>query len=317
MPKAEPRKNMGSSAIKPSDFGWRDWRAVLIRVVGSIGSDHLSVIAAGVAFFAMLALFPAIAALVAIYGFVADPADVATRLEQIRPLVPPDAFNIIEGQVSSVISVGAPGLGLASGIALLVSLWSVRAAVAAVMDGLNVVYEERERRGLLQLLLTSLGLTLLLILVAIGALIAIVAVPAYLQFVDLSVVGTAFARFAPWPILALAVVLAIGIVYRYGPSRATARKRWVSLGAVVATALWVVASLLFSLYVSNFADYNKTYGSLGAIMILLLWFYVGAFAVLLGAELNAEMELRTRRDTTTGPEEAMGHRGAYVADHVI
>jgi membrane protein len=201
-------------------------------------------------------------------------------------------------------------------LALLFSLWSTRAAVAALMDGLNVVYAERERRGILRLAVTSLALTALLILLAIAAMAAIVAVPAYLQFVPLGPFAALVARFAPWPILALAVVFAIGVLYRYGPSRAPARKRWVSVGAVVATVLWVVASLIFSFYVANFADYNKTYGSLGAIIILLLWFYVSAFAVLLGAELDAEMELHTARDTTTGPERPMGKRGAYVADHV-
>jgi membrane protein len=289
---------------------------VLARVAVGIGRDHLSVLAAGVAFFAMLALFPAIAALIAIYGLVSDPIDVSTHLSSIEPLLPRDAYGIIEGQVQAVVGAPDQRLGLASVLGLLVSLWSTRAAVGALMEGLNVVYEERERRSLVRILATSIGLTVLLVLLSVAAIAAIVAVPGYVQRGELGALGTWIAGVAPWPILGLAVVLAIGVIYRYGPARAAARKRWVSLGAVVAAALWVIASLLFSFYVANFADYNRTYGSLGAIMILLLWFYVGALAVLLGAELNAQMELHTGRDTTTGAEKPIGERGAYVADHV-
>ena len=157
---------------------------------------------------------------------------------------------------------------------------------------------------------------MLIILLAIVAVATIVVVPAVLQAVPLGPLAVWITRIAPWLVLGSAVVLAIGVIYRYGPARAPARKRWLSLGAVVAALLWLVASVLFSFYVANFADYNKTYGSLGAIMILLMWFYVGAFTVLLGAALNAEMELHTARDTTTGPEKPMGERDAYVADHV-
>jgi membrane protein len=306
----------GRQATRPSQFGWRDWLAVLRRVGGGFGRDHLSILAAGVAFFSMLALFPSMAVLISLYGLVANPADVATHTDYIRPLLPPEAYAIIANQMEALVSVGSSGLGFASIVALLFALWSTRAAVAALIEGLNVVYVQRERRSIVRLVGTSVGLTLLLVLLAIVAIGAIVLVPTVLAFVDLGPVGAWLTALAPWPILFIAVVAAIGVIYRYGPDRAVARKRWVSLGAVVAAVLWVVASLLFSFYVSNFADYNKTYGSLGAIAILLLWFYVGALAVLIGAELNAEMELRTRRDTTTGREKPMGERGAYVADHV-
>jgi membrane protein len=306
----------GKQATNPTRFGWRDWMAVLRRLAGDVGRHHLSVLAAGVAFFAMLALFPAIAALIGIYGLVANPADVSTHLSQIEPLLPEDAYGIIAGQVEAVTSAGSGSLGLAFALGLLFSLWSVRAAVAALMEGLNIVYREEEDRSLLRATAISLGLAVLIVLLAVAAIATIVAVPAVLRMIDLGPFAAWAAGVAPWLVLGFVVVLAIGIVYRYGPARAPARKRWVSLGAVVAALLWLVASVLFSFYVANFADYNKTYGSLGAIVILLMWFYAGGFAVLLGAALNAEMELHTARDTTTGPEKPMGEREAYVADHV-
>ena len=207
-------------------------------------------------------------------------------------------------------------LGFASALAILLAVWSARAGVSGLMDGLNIVYREVDTRNLVVQFAMSLALTALLLVVAIVALLATVALPAALQVLDFGPLGAWLTALGPIAVLGVAVVFVIGALYRYGPHRATARKRWVSWGAVVATVAWVIASLLLSFYISNFANFNKTYGSLGAIVALLFWLYVSAFVVLLGAELNAEMELQTARDTTTGPPEPMGGRGAYVADHV-
>ena len=272
--------------------------------------------AAGVAFFGVLAIFPALASLVALYGLVANPGDVAQNLGVVRPLLPPDAYGLLETQVRSLVEVPQQRLGFASLFALLIALWSARAGVSGLMEGLNIVYREVDARSLVVQYAISLALTALLLMVAIVALLVMVALPAALQIVDFGPLGAWLTALGPLLVLAVAVVFVIGALYRYGPHRATARKRWVSWGAVLATAVWLAASLLFSLYVANFANFNKTYGSLGAIVALLFWFYVSAFVVLLGAELNAEMELQTERDTTTGPPEPMGERGAYVADHI-
>ena len=272
--------------------------------------------AAGVAFFGVLAIFPALASLVALYGLIADPGDVAQNLGVVRPLLPPDAYGLLEAQVRSLVEVPQQRLGFASLFALLIALWSARAGVSGLMEGLNIVYREVDARSLIVQYAISLALTALLLLVAIVALLVMVALPAALQIVDFGPLGAWLTALGPLLVLAVAVVFVIGALYRYGPHRATARKRWVSWGAVLATAVWLAASLLFSLYVANFANFNKTYGSLGAIVGLLFWFYVSAFVVLLGAELNAEMELQTERDTTTGPPAPMGERGAYVADHI-
>lgn len=314
-PRAEGTRP-GRNASDPRHFRWRDWRDIGWRVVADVGGDHLSVIAAGIAFFAMLALFPSMAALISLYGFFANTADVAAHLSYLQPFLPPAAYDIVALQMEALVTSSSSSLQIASIIALGIAFWSTRAAVAAMIDGLNFVYGERETRGFLRLVLLSLALTLLMLVIASLAILAIVAVPTVLRFVDLGPLGGWIAAVIPWPILTGAVVAGLSLIYRYGPDRATARKRWVTPGAVTATVLWMVASLAFSVYVASFADYNKTYGSLGAIVILLLWFYLGAFAILLGAEVNAEMELHTRRDTTTGPERPIGSRGAYVADNV-
>ena len=309
-------RTTGRLARQPADFPARSWRRILGRVWLGVGRDHLSIIAAGVAFFGTLAIFPAIAAVIALYGLVADPAQVSESLRAARPLLPADVFAMIEGQVAALVDARTSKLGLASLVSLALALWSARAGVTALMEGLNVVYRETDTRSLVVQYLLSLALTLLLVVIAIVALLAVVAVPALLNFSDIGALGALLAQVTPLLILGVAVVFVIGVLYRYGPHRALARKRWVTIGAVLATAGWVIVSLALSLYVSRFADFNRTYGALGAIVGLLFWLYASAFVVLLGAEVNAEAELETERDTTTGPPRPLGERGAYVADHV-
>ena len=306
----------GRNAIRPTRFGWAAWRQVLGRVYANIAHHHLSVVAAGVAFFGVLAIFPALAALVGLYGLIADPADVIASLDEIKPLLPPDAYGLIESQLQALLEVPPQQLGLAFIVAILLALWSARAGVSTLVEGLNIVYREIDTRNIVLEFLASLALTALLLAVACAALLATVALPALLQVLDVGALGTRLAALGPLLILGFAVVFVIGALYRYGPHREMARKRWVTLGAVAATVAWVLASFLLSFYIANFANFNRTYGSLGAIAALMFWFYVSAFVVLLGAELNAEMELQTARDTTTGTPRPMGERGAYVADHV-
>lgn len=308
--------NPGRDVSRPERFSPRAWRQILGRVWTGIGRDHLSIIAAGVAFFAVLAIFPAIAALISLYGFVADPAEVASSLASLQPILPPDVFDILKGQVDQLVAAGQTRLGLTSLISIAVALWLSRAGVMALIEGLNLVYRETDRRNIVLLNLVALGLTILFTLVAIVALLTVVALPAFLHYSDIGLAGIVLARLTPLVVLGGGVVFVIGLLYRYGPDRKTARKRWVTAGAVLATLAWLLVSVLLSIYISRFADFNETYGSLGAIVGLMLWLYASAFVVLLGAELNAEMELQTERDTTTGRPKPMGERGAYVADHV-
>jgi membrane protein len=247
---------------------------------------------------------------------VADPADVARTLASVRPLLPSDVHAIIDGQVTQLVSTGRTRLGLASALSIGFALWSARAGVTALTEGLNVVYNEFDTRNIVVQYLLSLALTFVLIVMTIVALLAVVALPALLNFSDLGWLGTLLAQVTPLLILGVLVVFLIGGIYRYGPHRARARKRWVSVGAVLATIGWLIVSLLLSVYVSRFGNFNETYGSLGAVVGLLFWLYASAFVVLLGAEINAQMELQTAEDTTTGKPRPMGERGAYVADHV-
>ena len=304
------------AADAPTDFPARSWWRVLGRVWAGIGRDHLSIVAAGVAFFATLAIFPSIAALIGLYGLVADPAQVVDTLHAVRHLLPHDVFALIEDQAGQLIAARPARLGLASLVSLALALWSSRAGVMALTEGLNLVYRETDTRSLVVQYLISLALTLMVLAVAVAALLAVVAVPAILHFADLGPLGSLLAQVTPLLILGVAVVFAIGALYRYGPHRALARRRWVTVGALLATLGWLAVSLALSVYVARFADFNQTYGSLGAVVGLLFWLYASVFVVLLGAELNAELELETAEDTTTGPPRPMGERGAYVADHV-
>jgi membrane protein len=316
---AERDGSAGRNATRPSQYNWRALKQVLLRTWAGIAEDHLSIIAAGIAFFGMLAAFPSLAALIAIFGLFADPAIVADNLERVRPVLPSDAYAILEGQLDRLLSAGTSSLGLASLIALALALWSSRAGASAMIEGLNIVYGERDTRNIVRQYLSSLVLTLIVLAMAILALLVVVALPAvltFLQFDEIGALGAWIARVAPLLVLGVAVVFVVGAVYRMGPHRAPARKRWITPGAVMATVTWVLASYLLSSYISQFGNFNQTYGSLGAIIALLLWLYVTAFVVLLGAKLNAELELGTEHDTTTGPPRPMGERGAYVADHV-
>jgi membrane protein len=208
----------------------------------------------------------------------------------------------------------ALGWGVTLGI--LVALWSAGAGVRALITALNIAYGETEKRGLITLYAIGFLLTLGLIGAAVLALIVIVAVPVVLQFLPLGSLSSAVIRVLTWLIMAAIVIAGLGVLYRYGPSRSHARLSWVTWGAIAAAILWLLASLVFQVYVANFANYSATYGSLGAVIALLMWFWISAFVVLLGAELNAEMEHQTRKDTTTGPAKPLGQRDAYVADHV-
>lgn len=297
-------------------MSWPAWRQVLVRVWQGIATDHLSIIAAGVAFFGILAIFPAIAALVAIFGLVADPHHVAETLASVRPLLPAEVFGTIAGQVDALVAAPQAKLGVASLVSFTLLLWSARAGVSALIEGMNVVYREVDTRSLVVQYAISLALTVAFIVVAIVALLAVIAVPVVLNFTDIGALGQVLARATPLVILGAAIVFVIGALYRYAPRRAPARKRWITVGAVLAAVGWVIVSLGLSAYFARFPNFNHAYGSIGAIAGLLLWLYASAFVVLLGAELNAQLELQTEADTTTGRARPMGERGAYVADHV-
>jgi membrane protein len=304
----------GRDAERPSQIPPRGWFAVLKRVKAEVKEDNVPLLAAGVAFYAMLAIFPAIIALVTIYGMVADPAQVESQVGEFAKSLPSGADQLITGQLKNVVNAGRQSLSIGLAVSLLAVLWSASGGIQGLVKSLNLVYDERETRGFIKLRGLSLLLTLGAIVVAVVALVLIAVFPGVIDNFELGKAGELAASIVRWIVLALLVLVALAVLYRFAPDRANPRWRWVSGGAVVALVLWLLGSIGFSWYVDNFGKYNQTYGALAAVIILLLWLFLSAFAVLLGAELDAETERQTARDTTTGPSRPLGQRDAEVAD---
>lgn len=306
----------GRHATTPSEIPARGWKDILVRIYRNIGEDRVMLVAAGVTFYALLAIFPAIAALVALYGLFADPSHIAGQVDALSGVLPSGALDVIRDQLNRVAAQGSSKLGAAFIVGLLVSLWSANAGMKSIFDALNLVYDEEEKRGFFKLNLVSLGFTVAAIVVVLLAIGCIVALPALFSSSAASGATKQIGQIARWPILLVIVGLALAFVYRYGPSRSTPRWRWVTWGSAFAAVGWVVVSILFSLYTASFADYNKTYGSLGAVIGFMIWIWLSTTVILLGGEIDGEMEHQTVRDTTTGRPKPLGARGATMADTV-
>ena len=306
----------GRTAELPTEIPPRGWWDVLMRVKDEIAKDNMSIIAAGCGFYALLALFPGISALVAIYGLVADPAQIEQQMASMQGVVPEQAFGIIRDQVHAVAAAGSTALGWGAALAIALALYSASAGVKSIFEALNIAYEEEESRNFLVYNLTALAFTLATIVALVVGLIVIVGVPIVLSYLPLGPLAEWGVRIVSWLILLALVAVGIGMLYRFGPSRAPATWKWVTPGSILATLLWVLASIAFSIYAAKFGSYNETYGALGGVIVLLMWLYLSAFSILIGAELNSELELQTERDTTTGPAVPRGQRSAYAADHV-
>lgn len=304
----------GSQAGTPTAIPSTGWKAILKRVVTQLKEDHVSLLSAGVAFKALLALFPAIIAAISIWGLVSDPATIQRQITSFTSALPEAASSVIEQQMTDVASSGSGALSGALIVSILLALWSASAGVAGLMEGCNAAYNEVDersffvKRGLA--LLFTLGAIIFLV-VTIG-LIAIL--PAALGQLGLGSAAELAIRIAQWPVLALLVMGALAVIYRYGPDRSSPQLRWASGGAILATVVWLVASAGFTIYVEVAGDFAATYGALAGVVVLMLWLYLTAFSILLGAEFNSETEHETQRDTTMGPEQPMGERDAMVAD---
>ncbi|WP_084174822.1 YihY/virulence factor BrkB family protein [Afifella pfennigii] len=304
----------GRAAATPSEIPFAGWRDIFWRVAKEIAEDRVSLVAGGVTFYLLLAAFPALAALVAIYGLYTDPANLAAQLEALQAVMPQAGMEILQEQMERLVSAEPASLSFAFLAGLALSLWSANRGVKALFQALNVAYEEKEERSFVGLNLVSLLFTLGFILLVLLFLAATVVVPAVLATLGLTQ-GWLVAALR-WPMLLLVAAAAIATLYRFGPSRPPMRWRWVSWGGTITALVWIAASILFSWYIANFADYNATYGSLGAVIGLMMWIWVSVFVLLAGAELNAEMEHQTARDTTLAPERPIGLRGAHMADTV-
>lgn len=304
----------GRQARKPSEIGWRGWYEIGRRVVRNVARHNVSLIAAGVALFSMLAIFPALNVAVSLYALFSSPANIIAHIEPLRQLLPVEAFDILTAQLADLSGAKQSTLNLTLLVSVAVGLWVSRKGAGALITACNIVYGEYEKRSFWGLMLLSLLFTVIGVLgfVALGLLAILL--PIILGMIPMGEFLETLLRVLRWPILAVLFILVLECVYRFAPSRDNAKWRWVSVGAVVAALLWIGASIGFTVYVQNFANYNETYGAIGSVIILILWFYLSAFVVLLGAEINAEMEHQTTRDSTVGEDRPMGQRGAYVAD---
>lgn len=311
---AEPGR--GREADAPAEVPALGWKDILWRTYEEIDQDRVLAVAAGVTFYALLALFPAVGAFISIYGLFADVATIQDHLNAAAGFLPGGALEIIGEQVKRITSKPSGTLGFAFFSGLAVSLWSANAGMKALFDALNVAYGEKEKRGFIALNVRSLAFTLSAILLIALALVAVVAVPVVLNFVGLGTATEWIITIARWPILLALVIGGLAVLYRFGPSRAKAKWRWITPGSILAGVVWVGGSMLFSWYVSNFGNYNETYGSLGAAIGFMIWIWLSSTIVLVGAELNAEIEHQTAQDSTEGPEKPLGARGARMADTV-
>jgi len=285
-------------------------------VLYGISSNRVLSTSGGVAFFALLAAFPAIAAIVSLYGLFADASTIGRHLSLLSGILPVGVLQLIADQITLISRQGNETLGTAFVVSLLIAVGSANSGVAALFDALNVVYDEDEKRSLLRFYATTVLFTLAGIIFVIVAIAGIVVLPLVLRFVGLAATTEWLIAILRWPVLLATIVVSLACIYRYGPSRKDARWRWVTWGSVVGALLWIAASMLFSWYVATFDSYNKTYGSLGAAIGFMVWLWISAVIVLLGGELNAEMEHQTARDTTEGVANPLGARGAMMADHV-
>ena len=304
----------GGDARHPTDFGTAALWQTAQRIGQRIGRDRIGLVAAGVAFYALLALFPGITALVAVAGLILDPADIVAPLENGTTALPASARDILLGQVRAVAGGADAGLNLAALAGLALAVFSASRGVANLIAGLNVAYEEDEDRGFFKVTGLTLGLTVFL-LVTLSLVLGLVAVlPAALAWMGDAAALATIADIARWPILFLVGAAIFTTLYRFGPSRRAARWRWLAPGGALACLLWVVATAGFGWYVETLGSYAETFGALGGVIVLLLWLWLSAFAVLLGAVVDAELEHQTLRDTTVGADRPMGQRGAVKAD---
>lgn len=288
-------------AETPWQIPARGWADILRRAWKGTGKRNLSLVAGGVTYYLLLALFPAIAALVSVYALVANPADVANSVQSLSGMLPPSTVELIGDELAQLVSASSKSLGLGVIIGIAIALWSGVHGMTGMMTALNIAYAEPEGRGFVRFYATALVLT---VVVCVGGLIALALVaglPAVLNAVGVHGPGRWIGLAVEWPLLIVFVMGMVALIYRYGPDRSKPTWQWASLGVMVATILWILGSVLFSVYVYYFGSYNKTYGSLGLPLILLTWMWLSVFAVLFGAEINGEAERQTQQDTTADP----------------
>jgi membrane protein len=307
----------GRQAEKPTDIPAKGWKDIAWRVYDDIQNDRVLLVAAGVTFYALLALFPATAAIVSLYGLFADATTINEHLKLVSGFLPEGALEVIGDQVKRIASQGQGALGVAFLGTLALSLWGANSGTKAIFDALNIIYKEREKRSFLQLTIRSLIFTIGAVALVLLAIVGIIAVPVILKVLGIpDWSGAALLSMVRWPLLYLVILFALACLYRHGPSRTHPQWKWVTWGSAIAGGFWVIGSLLLSWYVAHFGSYNATYGSLGAVIGFMVWMWFSTIVVLVGGEINAEVEHQTAKDTTQGRKKPMGTRGAKMADEL-
>ncbi|MCA9518588.1 MAG: YihY/virulence factor BrkB family protein [Myxococcales bacterium] len=306
----------GRRADSPRGFPFRGWKDIVVRVYKRLGESRLDIIAAGVTFYAFLAIAPAMVALVSLYGLVADPMDVQYQVAALHHILPLEVRKFILEQLATIASRPDTELGAGIVIGVLFSLWSASKGVRALLQGVGITYRELKPLKTLRLYVVSILATAAGVIGVTIILALVVAVPLLIDALGLPSETKLVVEVLRWPVLACLIMLSLAVCYRVGARRRPPRWRWVSWGAVAATLLWLVGSAAFSFFIANFGSYDETYGSLGAVVVTLLWLHFSVYVVLIGSQLNAEMEFQTMRDSTVGEPRPMGQRGAFVADHI-
>ena len=311
-----PEELPGLHADRPTKIPWAGWKQILKRAWAEHKADNMPIIAGGVAFFGFLAIFPALIATISIYGLVSTPEDVTRQIEELSAQLPREAEELLEAQLKAIVENSGGALSIGLVISILAALFSASGGVNNLVTAINLAYDEVEARGAIKLRLLSIGLTLGAIVFVLLTFSLVAIVPSVIEALPLGIVGTILAQVVRWGALLAVFTGSLAVLYRVAPDRDAPQLRWVSLGSVIVTVIWVVVSVGFSIYVDNFGSYDKTYGAIAGVIVLMLWLYLTCFLVLLGAEINSESEHQTAHDTTEGPPQPMGKRNATMADEL-
>jgi membrane protein len=313
-PDGKSHERPGEQAELPTQIPAKGWLQVTKRAFKESSKDNVGILAGGIAYAAFLALFPALIAGISLFGLVADPETIARQTNGLLVALPESAQPLLRDQITALTATSGGALGFGFVVSILLALWSASGGTSSLITGINIAYDEEETRNFLKLRGTALLLTIGAVLFMLLMLGLVAVVPALLNALELGTLVNVGVEVVRWTLLVVLIVVALGIVYRVAPDRDAPQFKWTSVGAVVAAVLFVLASFGFSLYVNNFGSYNKTYGALAGVVVLLLWLYLTAYIVLLGAEINAEAEKQTQKDTTVGEPKPLGERGAEAAD---
>jgi membrane protein len=297
-PLATPGLDRGLRATSPHQIPMPGWKDIAVRSWNEVSENNIFLAAGGVTYAVLLALFPGLAALVSIYGLLLDPAQVEKQVVALSAVLPPASAQMIGDELKELVSASQGSLGISAGVALLLALWSASRGMSGLLSALNIAYDEKETRSFIKVNFVAISLTIAMLIGGTVIIALVGVVPAALQFVGLASSTQWLLLVLEYSLLIAVVMFGLAVLYRYAPDRHPPHWRWVSPGAIVATLLWLVGSAGFTVYVSHFNSYDKTYGSLGGVVVLLTWLYLSAFVALLGAVINAQSERQTETKTS-------------------